>query len=306
MTSGKILIVDDDPAFVDLYRELLEADGHRVTSESTEAGALSALERDGRDIDVVLIDQKLQGPGGPDVGIELLKRVSMLTPFAKSIIVTGYSSPDAIARAFSEGVYDYLVKNGAFEALVKAKVRNAVEITSERRLAALGAEDRNRLLGTTWEAVKTEKQPNRKGALLEELVRLLFKATPGFESVQTRLRNESEEIDIVIDNSARTGPWAKESPYLLGECKNWSGSVEASDYEVFASKLENKFGRARSGFFFSVNGFTKGFRERAIQGRKGDRLVIMVDGDAIRGWIDAADRLDFLNVLHRSATLGQS
>ena len=56
--------------------------------------------------------------------------------------------------------------------------------------------------------------------MLEELVRLLFRATPGFERVETRVINEIEEIDIVVENRSDDPIWAKDgSPYLLGECK---------------------------------------------------------------------------------------
>lgn len=304
MTTGQILIVDDDAAFVDLYRELLEAEGYRALVANTPEAGTQILETRGSEIDVVLIDQKLQGPGGPDVGLELLARVRQLTPFAKSIIVTGYSSPEAIARAFAEGVYDYLVKNGAFEALLKAKVRNAVEITSERRLASLGKEARDRALRETWEASKIETNPNRKGALLEELIRLLFMGTPGFELVTTRLRNVSEEIDISVRNETTGGVWSKEGPYILAECKNWSGKADAREYAVFRDKLANKFNRARAGLFFSVGGFTKGFEEKLIQDRKGDVLIVAVDADGIERWISATDRLSYLEDIHQKATLG--
>lgn len=304
MTTGQILIVDDDAAFVELYRELLEADGHRVLVASTAEAATKTLETRGDEVDVVLIDQKLQGPGGPDVGLALLSRVRQLTPFAKSIIVTGYSSPEAITRAFAEGVYDYLVKNGAFEALLKAKVRNAVEITAERRLASLNKNTRDRVLRETWAASKTETNPNRKGALLEELIKLLFRVTPGFEGVTTRLRNVSEEIDISIRNETTAGVWSKEGPYVLGECKNWSGKAGAPEYAIFREKLTNKFNRARAGFFFSVGGFTKPFEEKIIQDRKGDVLIITVDADGIQRWIDSPDRLAHLSELHQQATLG--
>lgn len=304
MTTGQILIVDDDAAFVELYRELLEAEGHRVLVANTPDAGTRLLETRGHEIDVVLIDQKLQGPGGPDIGLELLARVRQLTPFAKSIIVTGYSSPEAITRAFAEGVYDYLVKNGAFEALLRAKVRNAVEITSERRLASLNKQARESALKETWASVKTETNRNRKGALLEELIKLLFKVTPGFESVTTGLRNLSEEIDITVRNETTAGVWSKEGPYVLGECKNWSGKADAREYAVFREKLTNKFRRVHAGFFFSVGGFTKGFEEKSVQDRKDDVLIIAVDAEGIQRWIDATDRLAFLNDMHQKAALG--
>lgn len=124
-----ILIIDDDPDFVAIYRDMFEKQGLQVTVAHTADDGTRSLEQLGAELDVVLLDQKLQGRGGPDSGLELIIRAESLAPFAKTIVVTGYATAEAIERAFQLGVYDYLVKNGAFAALIRAKVRNAVEVT---------------------------------------------------------------------------------------------------------------------------------------------------------------------------------
>jgi ActR/RegA family two-component response regulator len=191
---GHILIVDDDPAFLRMYREIFENEGLHVTTAQSTADATATLEAHGPELDVVLLDQKLQRPGGLDSGLDLIADVGRLAPFAKAIVVTGYATPSAIERAFRSGVYDYLVKNGAFEALLRAKVRNAIEVTSAQRQAALKEADVISELRVMWERVRTETDRNRKGKLLEELIKLLFLATPGFGRVTTRLDNGIEEI----------------------------------------------------------------------------------------------------------------
>jgi len=66
-------------------------------------------------IDVVLLDQRLRGRGDiEESGLDLISQAQSLAPFAKMIIVTAYATSDAIERAFEFGIYDYLVKNGAF------------------------------------------------------------------------------------------------------------------------------------------------------------------------------------------------
>jgi ActR/RegA family two-component response regulator len=199
MTShGQSLIVDDDANFIRIYRQIFENEGLHVTTAQSMAVATAVLETVGIDLDVVLLDQKLQGSGDPDSGLDLIAHVGRLAPFAKTIVVTGYATPTAIARAFRAGVYDYLQKNGAFDALLRAKVRNAVEVTSAQRMAALKESDIVGDLRAMWEQVRTERDGNRKGKLLEELVKLLFLATPGFGRVTTRLDNGTQEIDIKV------------------------------------------------------------------------------------------------------------
>lgn len=299
---GRILIVDDNREFVAIYRELLEGSGLSVETAHTPEEATQRLDEDGDAFDVVLLDQKLHGSGGPDSGLDVFARIQASAPFAKVIIITGYATPSAIERAYELGVYDYLVKNGAFEALVRAKVRNAVEVTRERRLAALSREQVVSNLRSTWARVKTETDRNLKGRALEDLIKLLFHATPGFERVDTRLRNEIEEIDIVVENRSDDPVWKQEgSLYLLGECKNWSKPCGAPEFRAFRGKLTTKFDRTRTGFFFAPGGFATTFEEARLRHAMTKVLVIPVGADDLERWIDADDRLAVVNALQKQA-----
>jgi len=250
---------------------------------------------------VVLLDQKLQGPGGPDSGLDLIEQVVRFAPFAKAIVVTGYATPNAIERAFELGVYDYLVKNGAFEALLRAKVRNAVEVTSAQRQIALKEAEVVAELRATWMQVRSERDRNRKGKLLEELVKLLFRATPGFGRVTTRLDNGTEEIDVKVDNRSDDPTWKNEGAYLLGECKNWSSKCGANEVRSFRGKLTTKYSRVRTGFLFAPGGFTKEAREELRSHKEGQILIVLVDADDLERWITADDRLVILRELHERA-----
>jgi ActR/RegA family two-component response regulator len=298
---GHILIVDDDFAFLRIYREIFENEGLRVMTAAAAAEASTALETHGAALDVVLLDQKLQGPGGADSGLELIADIGRLAPFAKTIIVTGYATPTAIEAAFRSGIYDYLVKNGAFEALLRAKVRNAIEVTSAQRQAALKEADVVAELHATWESVRRERDRNRKGKLLEDMVKLLFQATPGFGRVTTRLDNGTEEIDIKVDNRSDDPTWKDEGTYLLGECKNWSSKCGADQVRNFRGKLTAKYNRVRTGFLIAPGGFTKEAHEDLRSHRGGELLVILVDAVDLERWIEADDRLAVLRGLHERA-----
>jgi ActR/RegA family two-component response regulator len=298
---GHILIVDDDPAFLRIYREIFEAEGLQVSTATSATEAKAALESNGASLDVVLLDQKLQGPGGPDSGIELVAEVARLAPFAKAIIVTGYAAPPAIERAFRSGVYDYLVKNGAFEALLRAKVRNAIEVTSAQRQLAMKAETVVAELRALWQQVRSETDRNRKGKLLEELAHLLFQATPGFGRVTTRLSNGIEEIDIVVENRASEPPWKDEGSYLLGECKNWSSTCGTPELRNFRGKLTAKYRRVRTGFLIAPGGFSKEAHDDVRSHKEGDLLLILINGDDLERWISSDDRLAVLRSFHERA-----
>jgi hypothetical protein len=218
-------------------------------------------------------------------------------------MVTGYSSPQAIEAAFAAGVYDYLVKNGAFEALLKAKVRNAVEVTSETRLGSLRGDALTAALRETWERALAEQNAQRKGRLLEQVVKLLFKSIPGFEEVTTNFHTASEEIDLVVTNRSLDPVWGKEGQYLFGECKNWSKVVGTSEAQSFLYKLMSRRDRIRVGLFFSVSGYSEPFLA-TVRSHKPE-VVLTFDAQAITAWIAAPDRLAFLTARHQQAVVGQ-
>ncbi len=258
-TFGKILIVDDDPLFRETYEDMLGQEGYEVETTTDGEAALGKLES-GRGFDVVLLDMRLHSPEGPNSGLHLLPEIQRRAPFAKIIVVTGFAEQQPIREAFAAGAYDFMAKQGPqFQALLQAKVRNALELTRERRLAMMGNEELEAEIADVYAGVWTEKDGHRKGALLEELMVLLFKSIPGFGGVSTRRRNDIEEIDLVIPNESPDLVWQKEGSYLLGECKNWSSSVGRPEFDAFRSKLQRRFGRCRLGFFVATGGFTEPF-----------------------------------------------
>jgi CheY-like chemotaxis protein len=300
---GRILIIDDDREFVRIYKEMLESQGVEVVAAYAADEAVRCLETGGAMLDIVLLDRKLKGAGGPDTGLELISRIRELAPFVETIVVTGHASPEAIERAFELDVYDYLVKNGAFEALLRAKVRNALEVAAERRAASRSRDELVHGLRELWNRVRAETNRNRKGKLLEELVKDLFRATPGFEYVKTNLSNESEEIDIVVENRSDDPLWRNGgTQYLPGECKNWSSRCDAAEFRNFYGKLTGKYKRARTGFFIAPGGFTSGFFHEKAHRTENEVLVIPIDAAALERWIEADDKLAVLSELHKHAT----
>lgn len=304
---GRILIIDDDQDFVGVYKEMLDSQGVEIVVAYTADEAVRYLEIGGVMLDVVLLDQKLKGAGGPDTSLELLSRIRELAPFVETIVVTGYASPEAIERAFGLDVYDYLVKNGAFEALLRAKVRNALDLATERRAASRSRDELLQSLKGMWDLTRVETDRNRKGKLLEELVKSLFRATPGFEYVRTRLNNAIEEIDVVVENRSTDPLWRNDgASYLIAECKNWSSKCGSSELGTFLRKLTTKFGRVRTGFFIAPGGFTEAFHEARAGEKKSDVLVIPVDAKDLEAWVAAEDKLLVLRELHERATFAMA
>lgn len=299
-STGKILIIDDDPLFVRLYRTLLGEEGYVVETAADREAALARL-ADGAAISVVILDQKLQGPKGPDAGLDLLYEIHRLAPQARTLIATGFATDAAIKRAFEGGAYDYLEKNQLFETMLRAKVRNAAELFHERELQRLPAAEREEELRSCWRAVLAEPDAHRKGALLEDLMVLLFGSIPGFRDIWKNRKNPLEEIDLVLRNESTDPLWHKEGYYILVECKHWTRPVGARELREFATKLRRRHGRTRLGFFTSMSDFTGGFLEEARRLGETDHLIVPIPRASLEQLVHASDRNRVLRDLHERA-----
>lgn len=302
-TADRILIVDDEELFRDTFRDVLLREGYLVDTAADRASALNQL--DSNQYSAVLIDQKLQGSLGPDSGLDMISETLQRAPGAKAFIVTGYPSPEGIQRAFEAGIYDYLVKDEYFEEFLRAKLRNALEVSRERRLANMEREGREAELRSLWQQTQSEPDRNRKGKLLEDTMRVLFSLIPGLTPSIMPRRNRVEEIDIVIRNESRDPFWQKEQQYWLVECKNWSKPVGADEVRGFLWKLFHRYGRCGLGFFIAPQGITKPVRDELGQLASTDKLVIVMDGQDLDTLIVSSDHGAMLKSLHERAMLAR-
>ena len=102
---ARILIIEDNPASLELLRYLLSGAGHSTTSASDGATGLAlALEAQH---DLILCDLQL-----PEMdGIELVRRLKAANPAAPPIVaVTAYSMPGDQEAAIAAGFDGYLTK----------------------------------------------------------------------------------------------------------------------------------------------------------------------------------------------------
>lgn len=296
----RVLIVDDDALFQETYEDILEREGYAITAARTREDALEALDRG--DWEIVLLDQKLLGAGGPDEGLHLIEEVHLRSPGAKPIMVTAYGSSESVRRAFEKGAYDFLEKSRLLEPLLLAKARNAVEAIGARRLSGIDVTETETEIREAWKALDEPPDPNVRGRALEILLTRIFKTIPGFRSVDSNLRNALEEFDLTIRNESEDPFWKRESLYLLVECKNWSKPVGVDQLCRFLDKLP-RFGRVRLGMFIAPGGVTEPFRTELRSRRREDTLVMVLEREHLEALVFAPDRNEWLKQYHRQATL---
>jgi two-component system response regulator HydG len=133
-STGKVLVVDDDPDVLALVERGLEEGAFDVRAFQTAAAVLEELESTKGDVDVVFADIHMPGMGG----LELVSALRERWPTMISILITGEADLTTAVRAMRLGVYDYLVKPIDVVSTLLPVAKRAVE---HRRLV-----DRNRFL----------------------------------------------------------------------------------------------------------------------------------------------------------------
>jgi|SRR4051794_21249780 ActR/RegA family two-component response regulator len=99
-----ILVIDDEPHFLDLMTRALGKRGFDVNTAASKSEALKLLETEM--FDFALIDLKL----GPADGLELLAEIKRRQQRIRAIMVTAYPTDETRADAEKNGAAAYLPK----------------------------------------------------------------------------------------------------------------------------------------------------------------------------------------------------
>ena len=110
---ARLLLVDDESAYVNVLFNRLNKRGFEVTKSFGGAEALQILRR--KEFDVVILDLKMADMDG----LEVLKIIKLLDPNLQVIMLTGHGSVTACRQGIEMGAYDYLMKPCTLAELVE-------------------------------------------------------------------------------------------------------------------------------------------------------------------------------------------
>jgi DNA-binding NtrC family response regulator len=119
----RLLLVDDEEAYVDVLANRLSRRGFDVTKTYSGTQALQAMR--GKEFDVTVLDLKMEDMDG----IEVLKVLKRMDPNMQVIMLTGHGSETAARQGIEFGAFDYLMKPCELDALVD-KIREAASSSS--------------------------------------------------------------------------------------------------------------------------------------------------------------------------------
>lgn len=296
----RVLIVDDSGPVRETISDWLVEDGFAVADVGSLEEARSWLDANGAP-HVLLLDVRLQGPGGEVSGLDAVGDLLVRAPGARVVIITGFAAEADVIRAFDAGAHDYVVKDSVFNPLLRRKVRRAAEEAD--RTFQRQPTWRERELRDAWSAARSNPHPQRKGEALERTLQLLFDSVPGL-TADNRVHsgNRDAEYDLWITNGSSEPVLRDQGLIWLVECKNRAEPRSTDDVYAIEGKMRRHRGRCRLGFLVATSGFTRGAEDVLRRASTGGELVVLLDEHAVSAWIASADREAWLSARVSEAT----
>ena len=104
MSSGKILVVDDDRNLIEVLKVRVESAGYEVTTALKGEEAVEAAKN--QMFDLAILDLQLERSDG----ISLMEELHLLFPDLPVIILTAHGTIESAVEAMKRGAYSYVTK----------------------------------------------------------------------------------------------------------------------------------------------------------------------------------------------------
>ncbi|RVU00759.1 sigma-54-dependent Fis family transcriptional regulator [Mucilaginibacter limnophilus] len=238
MANQTVLIIDDEKQLNGLLSRIIGLEGYTVLQAYTGKEALKLLLNE--DIEVVISDVKL-----PDVnGIELVKKVKEVRPYAEVINLTAFGNIADGVTAIKNGAFDYLVKGDDNDKIIPLLSKAADKAKLQRRVYELekkisGQYSFDSILGIS-KAIKDTIALARRVAVTDTTVLLLGETGTGKEVFAQAIHYESPR---------------KANPFVALNCSGFTAEL-----------LESELFGYRAGAFTGANKDKKGLLEEASGG----------------------------------------
>lgn len=238
MTSGKLLIVDDDKLALKTLEQAMKREGHAVTATQSGGNALTLLEK--QSFDVVLTELHL----GKVDGMQILRRCRDSHPDTEVVMVSGDATLASAVEAMKQGAFHCLAKPSPTDEIV-AVVAAALDKIRIRR--------ESRSLKQQVQAQRGKVRILTQDAHLQHLLEMARQVAP-------------TDCNILITGESGTG---KElfARYLHHQSRREAGPFVAVNCGAFNEELlaNELFGHSK-GAFTGAHADKKGLLEAASKG----------------------------------------
>ncbi|MCP4543060.1 MAG: response regulator [Chloroflexi bacterium] len=246
MPRPRILIVEDDAEWQEIYHRCLRGTDYQVTPVRKIKTALTLLQD--QPFDVVITDLKMLGGAEEFSGFGVLEQAKAINPDVQVIVVTGYGSASHALRAIGSGAYDYITKDRDLRKKLALTVQGALEARSLKQ-ELLDAEPQD----------DVEPEADRIIGNSASMQKLFEQITQAAESyVNVLIRGEGGTGKRLVAQTIHRRSRRKGGPFLVVDCGRLSESVveaelfghEAGTLHSASEARPGKFERAKDGTVF--------------------------------------------------------
>ncbi len=234
MHNFKILVVDDEAEFRNVYRIMLEYKGYEVTVATSGEECLDLLEKDSYNL--VLTDLKMNGMDG----IELLKRIKDNNYICEVILVTAFSTVDSAVTAMKLGAFGYFIKGQDPQILLKEveKIFKISKLTYDNQSIKNNLMQSNYLLETQNKKFKDVLRIAEKAAASNSNILILGESGTGKEVIakhihQCSLRKDKNFVavncQVFSDGLLESELFGHEKGAFTGAMEKRIGRFEEAD-----------------------------------------------------------------------------
>jgi putative nucleotidyltransferase with HDIG domain len=198
-TRPRVLVIDDEPSFVDTISDLLGESGFDVSRACDPSDALRRASAGS--FDAALVDLVMPGMSG----LELIERLHEVSPFTQVAVVTGHATMETALSSLQRGVYDYLPKKDITAPSLEGMVRGAVERARLRRAQVETQEqmrDSNELLGALHTLGAAALRASTVERLLEDVSTIARNLVDGTSARALLVTRTHSEDGILVSASA--------------------------------------------------------------------------------------------------------
>ena len=236
MDKGKftVLVVDDEPADVEIFRRLLEEiQGWKIQLLACHDAETGRAEASRCRVDLIFLDYLL----GVETGLEVFQQIREAGCMLPVIMLTGHGSEEIAVEAMKAGVSDYLVKGRITPDSLRLVISNALQKfemqqkIDEQRATLLDAERQRVMMESVGAACHHFAQPlttmlsnlemlARNGAIKEpekgrmlqqclqaaEMMKMILNKFQQVNEYRTRPYLEAKILDIGLETIYGTSP----------------------------------------------------------------------------------------------------
>ena len=199
---GKIVIIDDEPAILQLMTKLCRGLGHEVFGLQSGSEGLNTIEIEKPN--ALIVDLRI----GDMSGIEIIEKCSKDYPHMPIIMVTGFGSVETAVEAMRKGAFDYLTKPFELDDLQRT-LNKALNISSDTH-------------SNTGENLKPSKsiKPTRQligeSAQVKEIIRVVEKIADN--NSPALVEGEYGSGKQIVARSIHDSSRRKDEPFKILHC----------------------------------------------------------------------------------------